>query len=168
MEFFSFIYNIDILVSIFFFLGFLMVIIEMFHPGFGAPGIIGGSLLALGIIFTARSVQDALIMIIIIILILGGVLTLVLQSATRGRLSKSLILSKSQNKQEGYIGVEDLQYFVGREGVAVTTLRPSGMADIDGVKLDVVSDGEFIQKGTCVEIVRVEGRKILVQSIKKI
>ena len=46
--------------------------------------------------------------------------------------------------------------------MAVTRLRPSGVADFDGVRLDVVSDGEFIDKGTPLVISKVEGNRIVV------
>ena len=39
------------------------------------------------------------------------------------------------------------------------------MAEFDGVRLNVVSEGEFIQSGTRVQIVRVEGSRILVRTI---
>ena len=48
------------------------------------------------------------------------------------------------------------------EGVAVTVLRPAGMAEFDGVKLNVVSDGEFIPEGERVRVSRVEGNRIVV------
>ena len=44
-----------------------------------------------------------------------------------------------------------------------TVLRPAGMADFDGVKLNVVSDGEYIPAGTRVVVARVEGNRILVR-----
>ena len=44
------------------------------------------------------------------------------------------------------LGVEDMQKLVGREGVSLTPLRPSGNGDFDGEKLDVVSDGAFIPR----------------------
>lgn len=148
-----------------FILGFILVVIEMFHPGFGAPGIIGGILLILGVILTATSFLEAFIMIIIILAILGVALTIVLQSVTKGRLSKNLILQNTQKKEEGYIGTEDLKYFLEKEGKTLTVLRPSGLADFQGVKLDVVSEGEFISKDVKVKIVKVEGRRIVVRAI---
>lgn len=163
MDILGFIKSIDVLSAVFFALGFILVIVEMFHPGFGAPGIIGGILLVLGIIFTARTLLEALVLLLIIIAILGAVLTFVLQSATKGRLSKTLILSNSQRKDNGYIGTEDLNYFLDKEGVACTVLRPAGIADFSGVKMDVVSEGEYIQKGTKVRVIKVEGRRIVVR-----
>jgi len=42
-------------------------------------------------------------------------------------------------------------------------LRPSGTADFSGIKLDVVSDGEFIPKDTTVIINKIEGHRIVVK-----
>jgi len=143
--------------------GLAFVIIEMFVPGFGAPGILGVILLAIGVILYARTPLEALILIVIILAILGIALTLVLQSASKGRLGKHLVLNDTLNDSEKFSAVEDLNYFVGSEGVTLTVLRPSGTADFNGVKLDVVSDGEFIPKGSNVIISKVEGNRIVVK-----
>lgn len=148
-----------------FILGFLLVIVEMFHPGIGAPGIAGGLLLVLGVVLIAKSVIEVLTLLIIIIAILGIALAIVLQSVTKGKLNKNLILHEFQEKDAGYIGTEDLNYFLGHEGVTLTILRPSGTADFDGIKLDVVSEGEFIQKEKKVKIIKVQGRRIVVKEI---
>lgn len=143
--------------------GLVFVIIEMFIPGFGAPGIIGVILLAIGVMLYAKSPLQALIMIVIIMAILGVALTLVLQSASKGHLAKHLVLNESLNDDARYSDADDLNYFVGSEGVALTVLRPSGTADFSGVKLDVVSDGEFIPKNSTVIITKVEGNRIVVK-----
>jgi membrane-bound ClpP family serine protease len=143
--------------------GLVFVIIEMLHPGFGAPGIIGVILLVAGIVLYAQSLLQALILIVIILAILGAALTLVLQSASKGRLSKHLVLNNSIDDDVKFSGVEDLSYFIGSEGIALTVLRPSGTADFNGVRLDVVSEGEFIQKGAAVIIDKIEGHRIVVK-----
>lgn len=148
--------------------GLAFVILEMFLPGFGAPGIIGVILLAIGIIMFADTPLQALIMIVIILAILGVALVLVMQSASKGRLSKHLVLNDSLNDSEGFSAVDDLNYFIGSEGVTLTVLRPSGTADFSGVKLDVVSDGEFIPKGSAVIISKVEGNRIVVKQKPKV
>lgn len=147
-------------------IGLALVIVEMFHPGFGVPGITGGILLICGIVMTAKNLFEVLVMVIIILTILGVALTLVLQSATKGRLSKILVLHEAQKKEAGYTGTEELNYFLGHEGVTLTILRPAGMADFDGIKLDVVSEGDFISPNTKVRIIRVEGRRIVVRKIE--
>jgi membrane-bound serine protease (ClpP class) len=52
---------------------------------------------------------------------------------------------------------------VGHFGVAVTDLRPSGVASIEGEKIDVVTDGDYIASGARVEIVRAEGYRHVVR-----
>jgi membrane-bound serine protease (ClpP class) len=55
---------------------------------------------------------------------------------------------------------------VGRYGQAVSDLRPAGVANIEGERLDVVSDGEFVTAGTRLEVVRVEGRRVVVKPVR--
>lgn len=159
--------SFDFFSAVFFIIGFILVIIEMFNPGFGAPGITGTILLILGIISVARNLYDVFILVIIILAVLGIALTFVLHSATKGRLSKTLVLTDSLNKEQGFEGTEDLKFFLGKEGKAVTILRPAGTADFDGVKLDVVSESEYIQKDAKIKVIKVEGRRIVVRETKK-
>jgi membrane-bound ClpP family serine protease len=148
------------------FIGIVLVIVEMFHPGLGVPGITGVLLLIFGIVISAKNLFQVLVMVIIILAILAIALTIVLHSATKGRLSKILVLHEAQKKESGYIGTEDLKYFLGYEGSALTILRPAGTADFDGIKLDVVSEGDFIKKDAKVKIIKVEGRRIVVREQK--
>lgn len=166
MDLIGLFYSFEFYSAILFILGFILVIVEMFHPGFGAPGITGTILLILGIISVARNLYDVFILIILILAVLGIALTFVLYSATKGKLSKTLVLTDSLNKEQGFEGTEDLNFFLGKEGKAITILRPAGTADFDGVKLDVVSESEYIQKDTKVKVIKVEGRRIVVREIK--
>ena len=166
MDFFSFLDGIQIYQIVILVLGLIFLIIEMFTPGFGVSGGIGLVLLVVGILITASTPFEALVMFILLLAIVGVALTVVFHSATRGRLSRTLVLNESLNKAAGYIGNEDLEYFIGREGIALTVLRPSGSAEFDGVKLDVVSEGEYIEKDSRVKIMKVAGRRIVVRSIQ--
>ena len=167
LELFGFFARMDWLVTIVFLSGFALVITEMFVPGFGVPGISGAILLFIGVLLLANSLMDAVIMFIIIVAFLGIILTIVLHSASKGRFSKTVVLNDALNREQGFSGTEDLEFFLGKQGVAVTTLRPSGTADFDGVRLDVVSQSEFISKGTKVTVIKVEGRRIVVDDIEE-
>ena len=145
--------------------GFILMVIEIFHPGFGVFGIFGGILLIAGIVLTAKTFLDGLIMLIVILALLGFILAVAIQSASKGRLSKILVLHSEQKKETGYIGTEDLDYFLNAEGEALTILRPAGTADFKGVKLDVVTEGGFISKGEKVKVMKVQGRRIVVRKI---
>ncbi len=57
---------------------------------------------------------------------------------------------------------EDL---VGVEGVAVTQLRPTGIARLDERRYDVVTRGELIEKGTPIKVVEVSGNRIVVTNL---
>jgi membrane-bound ClpP family serine protease len=165
MELISFISDLSGLAIMCFTFGFVFVIVEMFNPGFGIPGILGIVLLVVGVVLSANNVIEVLVLLGIIIAILGVTLNFVLKSVTKWRLSKIVILHETQNKEDGYIGTEDLEYFVGQEGIALTALRPAGIADINGIKMDVVSEGDFISQNTKVKIIKVEGRRIVVRVI---
>jgi len=165
MDILSFINNMSWVAALCFLGGFALVAVEMHLPGFGVAGISGTILLLSGIVLTAKSFMDALMLILIILAVFGVLLTIVLQSAAKGKLLKGLILYDSMDKTSGYIGMEDLEYFLNKEGISVTKLRPAGTADFDGVKLDVVTEGEFVDKGTPVVVVKVEGRRIVVRSM---
>lgn len=160
---FNFIYNFNLISSLLLFFGLFLVIVEMFHPGFGAPGTMGIILLILSIYNTAANVSQAILMLLSITILLGIVLIFVIRSAAKGRLSKILVLSDSLKKESGYSGTENFEEYVGKDGIVITTLRPAGMADFEGVKLDVVSQGEYVDKGTKVKVLKVEGRRIIVK-----
>ncbi|GAH71886.1 unnamed protein product, partial [marine sediment metagenome] len=51
---------------------------------------------------------------------------------------------------------------LGKEGVALTTLRPSGRAEFGEEVLDVVADGEFIAPGARIKVIRVGGNRVVV------
>lgn len=165
MDLMNILSNLSALSIICLILGLVFMTLEAFHPGFGAFGITGAVLLILGVVLTAKTVGEAFIMIMAILAILAVIFAAFLRSASKGKLNKSLVLNHAQNRETGYIGTEDLNYLLGKEGVTTTTLRPSGTADFAGVKLDVVSDSEFIPSGIKVKITKVEGRRIVVKKL---
>ena len=152
---------------ILFILGFLLVIVEMFNPGFGVPGALGIVFLIVGVIVTAETVEQGILMGVVILAILAVMLTIVLYSASKGRLSKKLILKDATDRQSGFSGTEDMKYLLGKSGKTVTPLRPAGCADLGGVRLDVVTRGEFIDKDVPVTVVEVEGNRIVVEPAKQ-
>ena len=146
--------------------GVILVIVEMFIPGFGVPGTLGIILLIAGIGLQAKSLMEAILLVIIVLAVLGVALAFALHSATKGIISRTpLILKARLNREQGFRSTEDMEVFLGKVGRTLTTLRPTGSADFDGVKLDVVSDGEYIEPGCPVEITKVEGRRILVRAL---
>ncbi|OPX42145.1 hypothetical protein CLHUN_39310 [Ruminiclostridium hungatei] len=158
--------SIDPVAAVCFLLGLVLVIFEMFHPGLSFPGILGGILIIVGVVLTAKTIMDMFILIILVLAVLAIALTIVVHSATKGHLSKVLVLSDSLDKEVKNTLDDDLEYFLGNEGVTLTPLRPAGSADFDGVHLDVISDGGFIEKGRRVKISRMQDRIFVVKEIE--
>lgn len=151
-----------------FLFGMGLLIVEAFMPGFGLPGITGCIMEIAAIVLTYihHGGLAALGVTVCILAIMGIVVSLALRSASKGRLSKSaMILNETEDASVMDIS-EDLKVFVGKEGVATTVLRPTGMAEIEGVRLNVQAEGEFIPKDTPVSVCRVEGRNIIVKKLR--
>lgn len=145
-------------------LGFLVA--EMFMPGFGLPGISGIilELIAIVLVYLRFGGLAALGMTLIVLALVAIALSLALRSVNKGRLSKSsVILSAEETPEEGYVATQDMDVFLGREGVTTTVLRPTGMAEFDGVKLNVSADGEYIARDEPVRVIRVEGARVVVK-----
>lgn len=84
-------------------------------------------------------------------------------------LPKSLIWRRlgqplRQSAATGYVSSDDYTAFLGRVGTAATLLRPSGTADIGGIRLPVVTKGDFIAQGTRIQGVLVQGNRLVVRA----
>lgn len=148
--------------------GLALLIVEVFMPGFGVPGISGIILLTISaILLWVRSGPLAALGLVVVIVALVAIsLSVTLKSAANGRLSKSpIILRESERPEDGYVASSDMSVFIGRDGETRTVLRPSGIADFDGVRLNVISDGTYIKQGAKVRIDRVEGSRIVVREV---
>ena len=158
--------NLPIIIC--FVIGIGLLILEAFMPGFGAAGITGIILEVITLVMTwfEHGPLATLAMLLIVLLVLAIAISTSLRSITRGRLSKSsLVHSETESNEDGYRSIEDLAVFMDKEGTATTVLRPAGIADFEGVRLNVSSEGDYIPAGTTVRIIKVEGAKILVRAV---
>ena len=158
--------NLPILIC--FLLGIGCLIAEAFMPGFGVTGITGVVLEVITLVMTrfGHGPVATLIVLLIVLLVLAIAISTSLRSFTSGRLSKSaLVHSETESNEDGYRSTQDLAVFMNKEGVASSVLRPTGIADFDGVRLNVSSEGDFIPAGSKVRIIKVEGAKILVKAL---
>jgi membrane-bound serine protease (ClpP class) len=152
--------------------GLILVAMEIFFiPGFGIAGILGiVSLLGglglslIGSGATWDSWLSALGQVSLSILIAILVALFLLRYFQRLPFGKRLLLKTSLLAKEGYASSpEEDQRWLGKRGTAATDLHPSGIAHLNGDRVDVVSDGEFINAGQPVEVVRVDGNRIVVR-----
>lgn len=149
--------------------GIGLIIVEMFMPGFGIPGISGIVLLIAAAVFTwiQHGYVAGLGVSLILLVIVGIAMYFSIRSATKGRLSRSpLVLKSKQSREEGFIATDEYDKYLDREGTTLTVLRPAGMAEIDGERVNVVSDGNFIDKGVRVKVREVEGSRVMVERLE--
>ncbi len=146
-------------------IGFILLVIEMFLPGIGVAGVTGVlSLIAVVVMqlgWGNPRVALYVIAIVLLVIILG--LVWIIRSFQKGRLSKSFLVLRDSSDGTSVPEVATAKSdLVGKTGVALTTLRPAGIAEIDGRRVDVTTAGEFIPKGSPVTVVKAEGMHILV------
>lgn len=160
MEFINFISS-NALQLILMLIGFGLLVLEIYLPGFGVAGISGTVLILAGIIFAADSVLQALIMGLVVAVLLGVAFTIAMRAGAKGKmLNKRLILNAVATKP---IKENPLEYYIGREGNAVTPLNPVGSCEIEGARISVLSDDGFIEAGAKVQVQRVEGKQLYVK-----
>ena len=146
-------------------MGLVLVVVEVFIPGFGFVGLSGILLLAGGVIFTwinHGAMVGCLVMIAVLILVVLCVV-LSLRSASKGRLSRSKIFLKQEGGTTGEPVKAEAPLQVGDTGVVETMLRPAGIALFGDQRVSVVSEGRFIDKGVNVRVSKVEGTRIVVE-----
>jgi len=146
--------------------GLFLVGAEVFIPG-GILGTIGGFAL-LGAVIAAFARFGPVIggyVAGIIILLVGVVIGLWIKFFPRTWLGKRMTVSRDLHESKGTeTGIESL---MGAEGIATSELRPAGYADIAGRRVDVVTEGEMIQKGKRIHVVHVEGNRVVVDEVKE-
>lgn len=147
--------------------GFALLSVEVFAlPGFGVVGVLG--LLAIfGSLFLAYGdptvALRSLSVTVVATVVIGGLL--VRRLAKRGGRFARLVLSTRQVPREGYVAVQAVSELEGEEGVALTSLRPAGLVELDGRRIDAVSEGSLIAAGSRVKVVRSEGLRVVVRRI---
>ena len=157
--------GLSIFVLLLFIGGLALIGLEMFVPG-GIVGTVGIITVVYAIIYVNKSTYY-----IAFILVVSLILAVILYYVNRNIFYKKLmfldrlVLNDSISTENGYVASESRVELVGKKLKAYTDLRPAGVAILDNEKLDVVTDGDFIEKGNGIVIVRVEGMRIVVKKI---
>ena len=146
-------------------LGLILLLVEAMMPGFGIAGISGVVCVIISIIMVSKSTIEALLLILAtLVMLIIVVLVMYKYGFGKGHI-KSMILKTEQKNSDGYKGTVDFSKYIGMRGIVTTTLRSAGTVMINQDKLDAVSEGEFIEKGSEVEIIKVEGNRIVARKI---
>ena len=143
-------------------LGLVLLLLEVFLPGMIA-GILGGACLIGAVVvgyveFGARAGNFLLAG--VTVAVISGLLLWMRYFPTspmaRMFVSERVIGNVDAEKPE----------LLHRTGTALTMLRPSGTALIDGKRVDVVTEGSLIEPGTAIKVVTVEGLRVVVRAVE--
>jgi len=152
--------------------GLGLLVLEVFViPGFGVAGVLGIAALIGGLslsLFGAGASWEFILKAagrVVFSLLLALVASLaLLRFLPRLPFGRRLILETGLSAGEGYASAPAAdKSWLGKGGVAVSPLRPAGIAEIEGERVDVVSDGEFIEPGEPITVTRVDGNRIVVR-----
>ena len=166
----------SIIEIVLFIVGIVLLLIEIFViPGFGIFGALGiilmiGSLF-LGLISDFPLVDWSLIQMATIQLAAALVFSILfvfilIKFLPKSQLFNKLVLQRNIEGGSGYTSDVKVKEMLGKQGKALTDLRPSGTALIEDKRVDVVTHGEYINKGTKVIVIQEEGSKVVVEKVK--
>ena len=157
--------GLSIFVFVLFLGGIALIGLEMFIPG-GIVGTVSIITLIYAIIYVNESTYN-IAFIIIVSFMLGVGLYLFNRKMLNKKLAflNQLVLNDAISTEEGYVASESRVDLIGKKLLAYTDLRPAGVAALSNEKFDVVTDGDFVEKGNEIEVIRVEGMRIVVKKI---
>ena len=143
-------------------LGIIFLLMEMWLPGIEYFAIFGLIALAISAVLAILHVDNGWIIVVGQIIVVACFLTYTFRYMKRKQLQGKLILSETLDSPSAL----DLSGFLGKEGKAVTLLRPYGEVDFNGIRIQVSSNGPMIDKGTNVRVIETQSNKIIVSAIE--
>ena len=143
-------------------LGVVLLLIEIIIPG-GIIGIIGLLCICAGVVLgLIRSALLGFTLLFGVIIVGVIAFTLWIKFFPKTPMGKEIFLDKDAKDWQGY--EKSNESLLGLTGMTHTALRPSGLAIIDNQRVDVVTEGELIEKDQSVKVIEVEGNRIVVRS----
>lgn len=142
--------------------GLLLIVAEVLVPSFGLLGGLA-TISIIGAVFVAWQEDPGLGsgFLVAAVLLVPTFVVLAFKVLPRTPLGKRLILSGPTFEDGAAVDVRD-RGLEGVEGIALTPLRPAGMARLGGRRVDVVSRGERIDQGARVRVLEVKGNRVVV------
>ena len=165
---------------ILFALGVILLAVELFVlPGFGLVGV-AGIVLILWAVLSAMiqrfpggpwypswpQLQAPLLKLSIALVGTLALAALVSRFLPDTPFFRRLVLAKTVRRAEGYAASSDTASLLGLTGTCVTALRPAGTARIGGRRMDVVTQGDFIEQGAAIRVVESHGHRLVVEPVR--
>lgn len=145
---------------------FLLFLEIAIIPGFGVCGITGIVLLvgSIGLAFWKLSMDMAVIVTVAAVVGVMLLIAFMIWVLPQTRLGRKFVL---QDTAPVNLDEPALNRFIAAEGVAVSNLRPSGIAKIADERVDVITEGDFVEKGTRIKVIKVTANRVIVAPIEE-
>ena len=145
-----------------------LIVSEVFVPSAGLITLCAIGCLAGGIaIFFSRSATAGWIGVLIAVIMIPSVLVGAYKVFPSTRFGKRVLLAPPVRKQgEAIPDMEELKGLLGAVGTVTTTMRPVGMCDFSGKRLECVAESGYVEKGRKVKVIRVESSQLTVRVVE--
>jgi membrane-bound serine protease (ClpP class) len=147
-------------------MGIVLLLVEALMPGFGIAGISGVVLVVASVVMISSSFFQA-VLIMIGTIAVAVLLIIALYKLGYGKgFMKAMILNTEQKNEKGYVSAKGYEEYLGMRGTVITPLRSAGTVLINEKRIDAVSEAEYINKDVEVEVIKIEGSRIVVRRVK--
>lgn len=143
----------------------VLIVAEVFIPSAGLLSICALACLVGGIwLFFQHSAAVGWIGVIVAVVMVPSLLAMAYKVLPKTRFGKRVILAPPvRDRGEAIADAPELEQLIGRTGRVLTTLRPVGMCDFDGRRVECVAESGYLQKNNRVKVIRVEGTQVTVR-----
>ena len=150
------------------FVGLLLAFGEVMLPSGGILTILSGAAIVGSVVFAFQGSSGlGAVFIVAAAVLVPMVIVMGFRILPHTKVGKQLILERPAEELSGS-GSQDekLRDLAGQEGIALNVLRPSGTAQIEGRKYDVVTEGTIVEKNARIRVVQVRGDRVVVEPVR--
>ena len=148
-----------------FLVGIVCILIEMLLPTVGLLAGLGVAAMLYSVVLALGGDINAIYAMLISLAAAIALFALIAKRLPSSRLWNKLVLKDQSTSARGYVSAEEKPELVGKTGEVLTELRPAGSILLDGVPVDVVSEGAFLEKGEQVRVISVQGSRVVVRKV---
>ncbi len=143
--------------------GIILLLLELILPG-GIVGIFGFAAIIISLLSSgANTMHMAYAILIALIVAVVGMVIMMKFFGKKLNVFNKMVLKDSTDTEKGYVSNKNRTDLLGQEAMTTTPLRPSGTAMIGDERIDVVTEGGYIDAHKKVTIIKVEGVRIVVR-----
>ncbi len=153
--------------------GAVLILAEVFViPGFGIAGVLGTTALLGGTVLgmvgqfpSFDQVFNAVGLVSLSLILVGVSAWALIRHLPKSRRFAGVFLRESTSRETGYLSAPERDDLVGLEGVAATDLRPAGTAIVGDERIDVVTEGPWIEADTPIRVTQAESYRHVVRAV---